>query len=56
MSYSVLTDCPCTMFLLYMSTHIILVTILFFGWSVGTWLVSSCENLKVFGRVFSVLS
>ena len=35
MSCSVLIDCPCTMFRLYVSTHIVFVAILFFGWGLG---------------------
>ena len=34
------TDCPCTLFVLYVSTHVLLVAILFFGWCLCTWLVS----------------
>ena len=33
-------DCPCTLFILYMSTHVLLVAILFFGWCLCTWLLS----------------
>ena len=36
----VFTDCPCTLFILYVSTHVLLVAILFFGWCLCTWLVS----------------
>ena len=35
MSCSVLIDCPCTIFPLYVSTHIVFVAILFFGWGLG---------------------
>ena len=34
------TDCPCTLFILYVGTHVLLVAILFFGWCLCTWLVS----------------
>ena len=34
------TDCPCTLFVLYVSTHVLLIAILFFGWCLCTWLVS----------------
>ena len=34
------TDCPCTLFVLYVSAHILLFAILFFGWCLCTWLVS----------------
>ena len=34
------TDCPCTLFFLCVSTRVLLVAILFFGWSLCTWLVS----------------
>ena len=27
-----LTDCPCTLFLLHVSTHVLLIAIFFFGW------------------------
>ena len=33
-------DCPCTLFVLYVSTHVLLVAILFFGCCLCTWLVS----------------
>ena len=34
------TDCPYALFVLYASTHVLLVAILFFGWCLCTWLVS----------------
>ena len=34
------TDCPCALFILYMSTHVLLVAILFFCWCLCTWPVS----------------
>ena len=40
------TDCPCTLFVLYVSTHVLLVAILFFGWCLCTWLVSFVPRAK----------
>ena len=36
------TDCPCTLFFLYVSTRVLLVAVLFFGWCLCTLLVSLC--------------
>ena len=49
MSCSVLTDCPCAMFLVYLSTHTLFVAILFFRWG----LQGGKKKKKLFGRVFS---
>ena len=39
------TDCPCSLFLLYASTHVLLVAILFFGFHRALWV---CKVCKVF--------
>ena len=42
------TDCPCTLFVLYVSTHVLLVAILFFGWCLCTSCKKECWLLLLF--------
>ena len=47
MSCAVLIDCPCTIFRLYVSTHIVFVAILFFGWGLGEMEKKYCSFVLV---------